>query len=450
MLIVIRQGGDFMLKRKMYDYLLNWKTTKEKECLLIKGARQIGKTYLVREFGKSEYESFIEINFHSQNSLKTIFEGDKTAEEIYKKITLNIPGVNLIPGKTLIFLDEIQKCAEARTALKFLAEDGRFDVIASGSLLGLTYGMDDDKEVKPIESVPVGYEKAVMMYSLDFEEYLWACGYKQDSLEYLKDYFTSGEKIQNDINDKFEALVREYIVVGGMPEVVANFMEFKDFNKVQEIQEKILYSYSDDISQHAKGAEKVKVKQCYDSILRQLARENRKFKYSEIEKKATSRKFGDSVLWLKDANMANVCYNVTTPYLPLKAYEKDNEFKLYINDTGLLLAMFGFETKRAFLNNQLKGFAKGGIYENFVADTLVKNGYTLYYYKKNDSLELEFVIEKDGEVIPIEVKAGNTATVSLNSFIDEFNPGIAFKIIGGNIGKNENKLTLPHYLTMFI
>lgn len=439
-----------MLKRKMYDYLLNWKENKEKECLLIKGARQIGKTYLVREFGKNEYESFVEINFHSQNSLKSIFEGDKTAEEIYKKITLNIPGVNLIPRKTLIFLDEIQKCAEARTALKFLAEDGRYDVIASGSLLGLTYGQDADKEVTPVESIPVGYEKAVMMYSLDFEEYLWACGYKEDSLNYLKEYFAAYEKIPTEINDKFEALVREYIIVGGMPEVVANFMEYKDFTKVQDIQEKILYAYSDDISQHANGAEKVKVKQCYDSIPRQLARENRKFKYSEVEKRATSRKFGDSVLWLKDANMANICYNVTLPYLPLKAYEKDNEFKLYVNDTGLLLAMFGFETKRAFFNNQLKGFARGGIYENFVADTLIKNGYSLYYYKKGDSLEIEFIIEKNGEIIPIEVKAGNTATVSLNSFIDEFAPSIAFKIIGGNIGKNEKKLSIPHYLTMFI
>lgn len=158
-----------MLKRKMYDYLLNWKNTKGKECLLIKGARQVGKTYLVRHFGKAEYESFIEINFHMQSSLKVIFEDDKSAEEIYKRLTANIPGIKLIPGKTLIFLDEIQKCSDARTALKFLAEDGRYDIIASGSLLGLSYGQDDDREVREVESIPVGYEKPVMMYSLDFE-----------------------------------------------------------------------------------------------------------------------------------------------------------------------------------------------------------------------------------------------------------------------------------------
>lgn len=439
-----------MLKRKMYDKLLEWKKTKGKECLLIKGARQVGKTYLVRQFGANAYESFIEINFHMQSSLKVIFEGDRSSEEIYKRITANIPGVKLIPGKTLLFLDEIQKCADARTALKFLAQDERFDVIASGSLLGLAYGQDADKEVKEVESIPVGYEKPLMMYSLDFEEFLWAYGYGDDTINYLRSFYDSKEKIPPEINEKYDSILREYLVIGGMPEVVANFMEFKDFGKVQEIQDKILTSYADDISQHAKGAEKVKVRKCYDSIPRQLARENKKFKYSEVEKKATARKFGDSVQWLHDANMAYICCNTSTPMLPLKAYEKENEFKLYINDTGLLMAMFGFATKQALLNGKLVGPAKGGIYENFAAETLIKNGYTLHYYKPDDNSELEFVIEKDGEVVPIEVKAGNTATKSLNKFIEEFTPSIAYKLISGNIGQNDAKLTLPHYLAMFI
>ncbi len=439
-----------MLKRKMYNYLLNWKKTKGKECLLIKGARQVGKTYLVRMFGKAKYESFVEINFHKQSSLKVIFEGDKSANEIYKRITANIPGIKLIPGKTLIFLDEIQKCSNARTALKFLAEDGRYDVIASGSLLELAYGQDDDREVEEVESVPVGYEKSVMMYSLDFEEFLWAYGYGADTIDYLRSFFDSKEKIPPETNQKFEAILREYLVVGGMPEVVANFKEYQDFGKVQEIQDKILASYADDISQHARGAEKVKVRKCYDSIPRQLAKENKKFKYSEVESKATARKFGDSIQWLHDANMAYICCNTSTPMLPLNAYEKDNEFKLYINDTGLLLALFGFATKQALLNGNLKGFAKGGIYENFVAETLVKNGYTLHYYKPDDNSELEFVIEKNGEVVPIEVKAGNTATKSLNSFIESFSPTVAYKLVSGNIGENGVKVTLPHFLTMFI
>ena len=439
-----------MLKRKMYDKLLEWKNTKKKECLLLKGARQVGKTYLVRQFGKNEYDSFIEINFHMQSSLKVIFEGDRSAEEVYKRITANIPGVKLVPGKTLIFLDEIQKCSDARTALKFLAEDNRYDVIASGSLLGLSYGQDDDREVKEIESVPVGYEKQVMMYSLDFEEFLWSYGYGNDTVEYLRSFFESREKIPSEILQRFDNILREYIIVGGMPEVVSDFMEFKDFGRVQEIQDKILASYADDISQHAKGAEKVKVRKCYDSIPRQLARENKKFKYSEVESKATARKFGDSIQWLHDANMAYICCNTSMPVLPLKAYEKENEFKLYINDTGLLMALYGFSAKQALLNGKLKGPAKGGIYENFVAETLVKSGYTLHYYKPDDNSELEFVIEKDGEVVPVEVKAGNTATKSLNQFIETFEPEAAYKIIGGNTGQTDNKITIPHFLTMFI
>lgn len=439
-----------MLKRKIYSKLIEWKNSRRTECLVIKGARQVGKTYLVREFGRAEYESFIEINFHMQGSLKVIFEGDKSADEIYKRMTANIPGIKFIKGKTLIFLDEIQKCSDARTALKFLAEDGRYDVIASGSLLGLAYGKDDDDEVKEVESVPVGYEKQLMMYSLDFEEFLWAYGYDSDTIEYLKEFYISKEKIPAEINTKFNSILQEYLVVGGMPEVVADFVKNKHFGRVQEIQDKILASYADDISQHAKGTEKVKVRKCYDSIPRQLAKENKKFKYSEVESKATSRKFGDSIQWLCDANMVHICYNVVTPYLPLNAYEKESDFKLYMNDTGLLLALFGFATKQALLNGTLKGYAKGGIYENFVAETLVKNGYTLHYYKPDDNSELEFIIEKDGEVVPIEVKAGNTATKSLNLFVEKYAPSVAYKLISGNIGESTTKITLPHYLTMFI
>lgn len=439
-----------MLKRKLYDVLLNWKNSSAKECLLLKGARQVGKTYLVRVFGKAEYESFIEINFYERGDLKVIFDGDLSAEEIYKRMSANIPNINLLPGKTLIFLDEIQRCANARTALKFLAEDGRYDIIASGSLLGLAYGKDDDREVKPVPSIPVGYEKQIMMYSLDFEEFLWAYGYGNDTIQYLNEAFDTGKKISFETNERFERILREYLVVGGMPEAVADFAQYKDFARVQSIQDKILSSYEDDISQHARGAEKVKVRDCYNSIPRQLAHENKKFKYSEVEKKSTSRKYGDSVRWLCDANMAYMCHNTELPMLPLSAYEKENEFKLYINDTGLLLALMGFATKQALLNGKLTGNAKGGIYENFTSETLIKNGYTLHYYKPNDSMELEFVIEKDGEVIPIEVKAGNTATKSLNEFIKKYKPSRAYKLVSGNIGADDKKITLPHYMAMFI
>ncbi|MCM1533409.1 MAG: AAA family ATPase [Corallococcus sp.] len=440
-----------MLRRKVYDNLLKWKASRGNECLLIKGARQVGKTYLVEQFGKNEYESFIEINFLKQPALKSVFADGLSSEEIYKRMSAFIPNIRLVEGKTLIFLDEIQKCANARTALKFLAEDRRFDVIASGSLLGLHCGQDADEEAAEVSSVPVGYERQIMMYSLDFEEFLWAYGYDAETIEYIKGFFVKREKVPFEINEKFENLIREYIVIGGMPEVVVAFMKNKDFNAAQQAQDKILLDYMDDIASHAKGAEKVKVKACYDSIPRQLAKENKKFKYSEVEKKSTARKYEDSVHWLHDSNLVYICYNVTEPYLPLMANEKGNEFKLYVNDTGLLCAMYGFNTKLAVLNGTLKGNAKGGIYENLIAEMLIKNGYTLHYYKKSDStLEIEFLIEKNAEILPVEVKSGNTQTASLNNFMLENKPSIAYKLVDGNVGFADGKLTLPHYMALFI
>lgn len=440
-----------MLKRKAYKYLLEWKKNKDKECLLVKGARQVGKTYLIEQFGNREYKNFVEINFLKDPSMKEIFEGSLDSEEIIKRISIYKPGIDFIPNETLIFLDEIQRCSKARTALKFLAEDNRFDVIASGSLLGLHYGTDADKEVEEVESVPVGFETQYMMYSLDFEEFLWAYGYDEEKIEYLKTYFISGDKVPNNINEKFESLFREYIVVGGMPEVVATFMKSKNLNDVKKKQEKILADYDDDITNHAKKTEKPKIRQCYYSIPNQLARENKKFSYAQVEKRAGEKKYGDSITWLKDANLVNTCFNVYEPYIPLNANAKSSEFKLYVNDTGLLMSRYGDIAKKMILNKTMLGNAKGGIFENVIAELLVKKGYKLHYYKSSsNSQELEFLIETEDGVIPIEVKSGNTATVSLNSYIEKFKPKYAYKFIDGNVGFKEEKRSLPHYMILFI
>lgn len=433
---------------------MNWKRQRREEqlkkCLLIKGARQVGKSFIVREFGEKEYESFISIDFFKQKQLKQIFDGELSSEEIFKRMTANIPGIKLIPGNTLVFLDEIQCCGNARTALKFLAEEMRYDVIASGSLLGLSYGQDDDDEVEEPASLPVGYETQLVMYSLDFEEFLWAYGYDSDVINELKEYMGSDMQIPESIHNKFEELFREYIVVGGMPEVVMDFAINKDFNRVMDIQNNIIALYQDDITKHAKGKEKQLVRMCYDAIPRQLAKELKKFQYSTVEKGQTSRKFGGSVKWLKDSCLVNACYNISEPYIPLMANEKPEQFKLYINDTGLLTCMYGFETKRAILNNTIKGNAKGGIYENIISECLIKRGYNLHYYKPDDEHELEFLIEKDGEVVPIEVKAGNTASVSLNNFIKEYSPDKAYKLIANRNGVSGVKIILPHYYVLFI
>ena len=283
-----------MLKRKIYQKLVDWKRTHKNNCLMVEGARQVGKTYIIREFGKKEYESFIEINFIKNQELKQIFNGSLDADSIYKRMSAMINGVNFVKGNTLIFLDEIQACGNARTALKFLAEDGRFDVITSGSLLGLTYGEDADENTEEPESVPTGYEMFLTMYSLDFEEFLWAEGY-ENGISYLRELFDNKEKVPFALNEKYETLFREYMVVGGMPEVVADYVENHDFTKVAAIQEKILENYRFDISKHAKGAEKNKVRRCYEAIPRQLAKEITKFQYSTVEKGQTSKKYGGSI-----------------------------------------------------------------------------------------------------------------------------------------------------------
>lgn len=440
-----------MIKRKMYKYLINWKQKKDKSALIIKGARQVGKSYLVREFGRNEYESYIEINFLKNPLYKNIFKGDLSAEEIFKRLSAYIPNLKIIPFKTLLFLDEIQVCAEARTAVKFLVEDGSVDVISSGSLLGLSYLEDDDKNVTEPTSLPVGYEEQITMYSLDFEEFLWAKGYNDDAIAYLKDFYISNKEVPKELNDKYLELFREFMIVGEMPEVVQTFIDTNNFQEASKIQGKILADYQDDISKHAKGQEKIKVRQCYDSIPKQLAKEYKKFQYSVVEKGKTSKKYGGSIKWLCDSSLVNKCSNVNEAYIPLLAYEMDDQFKLYLNDTGLLLYLYGPETKLAILNNTLKGNAKGGIYENIISESLLKRGYKLYYYKtQNSSMEIEFVIEKNGEVIPIEVKAGNDSTPSLNSFINKYHPKVSYKFVNGNVGFLDGKKTLPHYMVMFI
>ena len=445
-----------MLKRKIYDVLLAWKEAKNKnqlkEVLLIKGARQVGKSYIVEKFGNNKelYDSFININFIERPELKNAFKGNKDPNQIYLNLSLLLPDMKLIPGRTLFFLDEIQNSGDARTALKFLAMDSRFDFIASGSLLGLEYGEDGDANVEVPESIPVGYESVVTMYPMDFEEFLWAKGYNDTHISELKQYFDKKQKVPDAINNKMEQLFREYIVVGGMPEVVSAFVENNDFNEAIRIQDKILKDYSEDISKHAKGEQKIKVKACYESIPKQLSKELKRFQYAFVEKGQTSRKYGGSIKWLKDSSLVNACYNISKPEIPLIAYEKDGQFKMYLNDTGLLTELYGRETKIAILSNTLKGNGKGAIYENVVSQLLRAKGYSLHYYHPDDDHELEFVIEKNGEVLPIEVKAGNAASASLNIFIKEFSPSISYKLINGNIGFVDKKYTIPHYMILFL
>lgn len=434
-----------MLKRKFYSRLVEWKNKAGHKPLLVRGARQIGKTYIIDYFGRNNYASYIYLNFLENGEYKRIFDGAIDAKSIYSRISLFRRDAQLIEGDTLIFLDEIQECGEARTALKFLAEDGRYDIVASGSLLGIQY--------KNVRSVPVGYEEPVVMHSLDFEEFLWAKGYGENQIAGLKAAFEAQKKVDELTNDMIHREVREYMVVGGMPEVVETYLKTGSFREVDEVQKRIVADYLDDIVNYAQGAEKPKTKNCFLSIPRQLAREseNRKFKYAEVEKGVGARKYGNAVEWLRDASMVEMARNLSAPRFPLSAYAEDDVFKLYMSDVGLLTALYGYETKAAIIDKRLTGSVKGALYENLIASMLVRNGHRLWYFRdKHDSQEVEFLIEKDASVVPIEVKASNAATISLNRMLERDDMKFGYKLIDGNVGATGKKITLPHYMAMFI
>lgn len=432
-----------MLKRKIYHQLLNWKNSKSQECLLVKGARQIGKTFIIEKFGLEYYDSYIYLNFYEHPDYKEIFLGSLEAPEIYKRISLYVKNIHFKEHSTLIFLDEIQDCPNARTALKFLALDDRYDVIASSSLLGLNY--------REMSSIPVGYERTMEMFSLDFEEFLWAMGKNEASIDALREYFDRKEKVPHELHEQFLTLLREYLIIGGMPEVVNSFLKTNNYQEASETQQKIMESYQEDIKHYASSAMRQKISSCYSSIPRQLAKEYTKFQYKVVSKDGNARRYENALNWLIDAGMIKQCFNVSTPRFPLVAYEKPEQFKVYVTDIGLLTSQYGYETQATLLKNTLTGPAKGGIYENLVFDMLMKRGFSLNYFKNDrNTQEIEFLYGKDGHVIPIEVKSKNGATLSLNSFLDEYNPPYAYKLIAGNLGVHDSKITLPLYMAIFL
>lgn len=433
-----------MLRRKIYDKLLAWKKrTGKKDAILLRGVRQCGKTYIVREFGKREYKNFIEINFIERPDMQAVFSGNLDVDNMVQQIKLSMPGCQFIPGETLLFLDEIQDAPNARTSLKFWTQDGRFDCIATGSLLGIDY--------KNEVSIPVGYEQQLIMRTLDFEEFIWALGVEVNLKDMLAPYVDGTKRVPEAMHNSLNKYLQEYMVVGGLPEVVDTYIATKDFYQVHLLQEKILRDYQDDIAKYALNQDKIKAKQCFLSIPRQLSKENHKFQYSVVEKKATARKFTSSLDWLHNAGLIDFAYNVNSPWFPLKAYVKEDQFRVYLCDIGLLVAMYGYQMKIALLSDALEGPAKGGIYESLVADILAKRGEELYYYKKEDStLEIEFIIERDCKLVPVEVKARKGSTRSLNELLKMDNIERGYKLTAQNTGVVEKKITLPLYMAAII
>lgn len=435
-----------MLERKMLSYLREWRVSHKGECLLINGARQVGKSFIVERFGRSDYASFVAIDFVKNPELKAIFDGSLEPRELYSRMTLLIPGVRLVPGETLIFLDEIQECPKARSAFKYLAQDGTFDVIGSGSLLGVRF-----REQPDAPSLPVGYERQITLRPLDFEEFLWARGYEPEALDTLLGYAQRMEPIPQAIHRAMMRQLRDYLVVGGMPAVVSAFAPQGDYGAADRTQAMLHSLYLDDIAKYASASERAKARSCYLSLPRQLAKENTKFQYATVEPRSSARKFEGSVDWLIGADLALCCRAVSTPQFPLASYEEGNKFRLYANDTGMLMAMYDFSMKAAVVNNTLQGPMKGGLYENLIASMLAAQNVPLRYWMSRDGKhEIEFLAEESGSVVPIEVKSSRGATVSLNEVLGRDDVRRGYKLIDGNVGRDGKKITLPLYMAAFL
>jgi len=431
-----------MLKRKQYDELLRWKSRKDKQCLVVKGARQVGKTFIIEQYARENYKHHATLNFEKNPAYKTIFDGDLDIETLIKQITLRVPNVKLVPGETLLFLDEIQSCPRARTALKFLSLDGRFDVIASGSLLGINY--------KEVPSYPVGYVEHLEMHSLDFEEFLWANGITPGSIADVRGYYEHRRPVPAAMHERMIELFKEYIVIGGMPRAVDEFVNTHNFASVLRIQKAILNDYTDDIAKYAEGAEKAKARACFMSIPKHLARDYKKFQYSIVERGGSARKYGGSLMWLYDAGVINLCHNLSQPELPLEGNARSDIFKVYMRDTGLLIAMLEEGSQEDIIDGNL-GIYKGAIYENIIADIFGKAGKKLYYYEQNGKLEIDFIIRRNKSATAIEVKsADNTKSKSLDAVIARYASLRGIKLSTKNVGGTEAFDSFPLYMAMFL
>lgn len=437
-----------MLKRKIDKYLEEWKASADKKPLIVKGARQVGKTASIRYFGEKYYNNIVEINFALQPKYKQIFADGYEVDSIIKNITLLNPTLVFVPHETLLFFDELQEYPDCATSLKSFKQDGRYDVICSGSLMGLYY--------QQIESNSVGYKTDYEMYSLDFEEFLWAKGYDEHFINDLYQHMVELKPLSNMQMDVLGGLFSDYMILGGMPEVVNRYIESGQFSGLLQLQRQLLQDYEEDITKYASGFDKAKVLAVYRHITTFLAAENKRFQVTKIARGARNREYIGAVEWLANAGIINICYCLQTPSLPLKGNYDAKLYKVYYRDTGLLIASLDEEAQEDLRANRNFGTYKGAIFENIVADMLAKQGYDLYYYRsESPSLEMDFFVRDAQSLIPVEVKAKDNATVSLNRLIssdkekyDDIQYGI--KLCNKNIGFNGKFYTFPYFLTFLL
>lgn len=434
------------LKRKIDKYLVDWKNTKDRKPLIIKGARQIGKTTSIEKFGKENYKSFVEINYVSMSQFTNIFQDGYTTDKIIKNITLLNSDFKFIPHETLIFFDEMQECPDTATSLKFFREDGRFDVICSGSLMGINYNQ--------IHSNSVGNKEDYIMRSLDFEEFLWAKGYSEEQIE---DLYICMKEVKPLTNIQYNVMIdnfKDYLITGGMPAIVSTFIDNKNFSGILVQQQELLVDYEEDITKYAGGLDKSKILNAYKKIKIFLGNDNKKFQITKLKDGARNREYVGVVDWLCRAGIVNISYSLDHLEVPLKVNYNPDNYRLYFGDTGLLIGSLDEEAQQDLRNNQNFGTYKGAIYENIVAEMLVKAGFELFFYRdEQNKIEMDFILRDDKSIIPVEVKANDNATYSLNKMIEEKqykNIKYGIKLCNKNIGFNGKFYTFPYFLTFLL
>ena len=429
------------LKRKFDQWLQKWHANPDRKPLLVKGARQVGKTESIRHFAETAYDNFIEVNFVFQPEFKQITSEGYKAESVVKRMSALDPILRFVPKKTLIFFDEIQEFPDIATSFKSFKMDGRYDIVSSGSMLGIHY--------KQIASLPVGYKTDYDLSSLDFEEFLWACGYDEEFVEEIFSHIVERSPFDEMTLDIMERRFLDYCALGGMPEILRNYFERGTFEGSSSLQRELFLAYRDDVRKYADGVDQTRILNVLDHVAQQLAKENKKFQISKVAKDARFRDYRGCVDWLKDAGVVNICHAMSFPELPIGGNQSEDKFKIYLADSGLLLGQLDDESQRDFRANRNLGTYKGGLFENIVGEALAKSGAPLVYYKREDStLEMDFLLRDAEHLVPVEVKAGSARAKSIRTMIEsDHYPDICWgiKLARGNVGFDNGILTLPHW-----
>lgn len=442
-----------MYKRKIEFRLRLWLEDASHKPLVVKGVRQCGKTSSVVDFAKKHFKHIVYLDFREHPEYKKFFTPNLEVDSIIMRISAAMPSAEIEPGETCFIFDEVQDCPRARGALKYFHLDGRYDVMCTGSLLGVNGYKTKEEQMEDMEaSIPVGFEEIVNMYPMDFEEWLWANGIKQMHLDYLKKCMQEVTPVDDALHYRFRELLHQYVIVGGMPEAVTTFMETKQIGKVLSVQRRIVDEYKSDMVKYALPADKAKIRECFESIPAQLAREYKKFTYSVVRPGGRGRDYTGSIQWIEDAGIIRRCYNIEITELPLDGNRIQSEFKIYMADIGLLISMLEEGAQSSILEGNLYSY-KGAIFENLVADIFGKMGRKLYYYHKSSGAELDFVMRYKGECVPVECKAGTGNAKSMRTILnhpEKYHVERAIKLGDYNVGLKDNLLTLPMYMAFLL